>query len=463
MLVTTKNPSISFLGKSPVIGDDEIRETFCDRTLEQAEAAANAPGVSKFILNPDAHLGYGVPVGSVLVSDSHVYPAPVGVDIKCSMSLLQTDVPAEVFETVRGRVFAEVRKRVVTGAGHARPEIETDPQYLYSMGRAALQHGGRFVDAPESWLERCEDVSHGNPDPIIDRIYTFMEEVPNLYDKMLQLGTLGGGNHFLEANITEVADCPDSFGLRDGCLSFLTHCGSRGIGNILAAQQMAKLQQHFETWRIPFPGGDRSMVYAPVDSFEAESYLLDMAIGANFATANHLFINKLIADAVRAVLPGSECDLVYLVSHNIIREEVVGGRPQLVHRKGATRAFPAGHPELAGTPFADSGHPILLPGNSIDGSVVMVAAENASLTAYSVNHGAGRCLGRRQAKQTLNQESVDRGLRDADVLHSGGEHYPIDEAPDAYKDFGAVIRSVEGAGLARTTARLRPRFVLKDS
>lgn len=161
------------------------------------------------------------------------------------------------------------------------------------------------------------------------------------------------------------------------------------------------------------------------------------------------------------MFPGVKGELVYLISHNIARPEVVDGRLAWVHRKGATRAFPAGHHGLKGTPFADVGHPILLPGNPRDGSAVMVADAGAALTHYSVNHGAGRAMGRREAGRRLDQGEVDRGLRESDVL-SNCRAYPVDEAPAAYKDFDEVLRSVKLAGLASEVARLRARFVIKD-
>jgi len=162
------------------------------------------------------------------------------------------------------------------------------------------------------------------------------------------------------------------------------------------------------------------------------------------------------------VLPGTRGRLVYFISHNIARAEIVGGRPAWVHRKGATRAFPAGHPALKDTVFDQTGHPILLPGNPLGGSAVMVAEPGAALTCYSVNHGAGRAMGRKHAIRTLDQGVVDGELEGADVL-TNCRTYPKDEAPAAYKDFDEVLRSVERAGLARTVARLKARFVVKDA
>jgi tRNA-splicing ligase RtcB len=168
-----------------------------------------------------------------------------------------------------------------------------------------------------------------------------------------------------------------------------------------------------------------------------------------------------VLEAFAAVFPGVTGRLVYLISHNIARREEVQGKPMWVHRKGATRAFPAGHTELAATPFAATGHPILLPGNPQAGSAVMVADAGAGAACYSVNHGAGRAMGRKHAARTLDQAAVDRSFAECDIL-TNTRVYPLDEAPAAYKDFEEVLRSVKLAGLASEVARLQARFVIKD-
>lgn len=267
--------------------------------------------------------------------------------------------------------------------------------------------------------------------------------------------------------ITRVIDRPSAqataevFGLRDGHVSFLSHCGSRGFGNLLAQGQFKDLEKKFRDWSTPFPGDDKQLVYAPLGTPEANAYIDDMHLGANFATVNHLLINALVLEAFQEVLPGTRGGLVYFISHNIAREEVVNGNKAWVHRKGATRAVPGGHFSLAGTRFAETGHPILLPGNPRDGSVVMVAQGGAERSAWSVNHGAGRAMGRKHAARTLDQQTVDAEFDTSDIL-TNCRKYPIDEAPDAYKNFPEVLRSVEAAGLAAQVAKLQARFVIKD-
>ncbi|MGK0187454.1 MAG: hypothetical protein ACI9R3_003242 [Verrucomicrobiales bacterium] len=217
--------------------------------------------------------------------------------------------------------------------------------------------------------------------------------------------------------------CAETFGLQHGNVAFLSHCGSRGFGHDLAAGQFRDLQEFFETWGTPLPAGDKQLVYAPLGTPQADAYLDDMALGANFATVNHMLINALVLEAFQEVLPGTEGQLVYFISHNIARQEVLENKKQWVHRKGATRAFPAGHHALKETPFADTGHPILLPGNPRDGSVVMAALPGAEKSCFSVNHGAGRRMGRKAAFRALDQKAVDADFAAQDIL-TNCRNYP---------------------------------------
>lgn len=466
-----------------VIGTEAIRDTFDALTFTQALNARLAPGVSDLVLNPDAHCGYGAPVGCVLTSPSHVYPGPVGVDIKCSMSLLQLDVPADVIEdrSTRRALIDAICERVPTGAGRGQRQAPKSRRIHEQIGRIVVAEGAtknvcEMLGIPRQWRHRCEDAVHFGHDDTTDALYQRLDRLiaeghfPAFGNKIAQLGSYGGGNHFGECEVVHIADndratsVANAFGLCDGHVAFLSHCGSRGFGHHLAMGQFRTLQGMFARWNIPLPGGDRELVYAPLGTPEADAYIDDMALGANYATVNHLLINALVLEAFEQVLPGVRGELVYFVSHNIARREVVPQSNQVewVHRKGATRAFPAGHPALAQTPFASTGHPILLPGNPQAGSSVMVANEGAAASCYSVNHGAGRAMGRRHAIRTLDQKAIDASFEDHDIL-TNCRQYPRDEAPAAYKDFNEVLRSVELAGLASEVARLKARFVIKDA
>jgi tRNA-splicing ligase RtcB len=464
-----------------VIGTDAIRSGFDATCLQQAIHSRLAPGVSDVVLNPDGHAGYGAPIGCVMVSPTHIYPGPVGVDIKCSMSLLQMNLPEDAIADKRTRraIIDAIVARTPTGAGRGQRSVKKARHVDAALGFRAVTEGAsagvcEALGIPIGWATRCEDSSHVGHDGTYDALASRLEwilatqRVKNFAEKIGQLGSYGGGNHFGECEITRVVDdaarhaTADAFGLRDGHVSFLSHCGSRGFGNILAMAQFKDLEAKFEAWSTPYPSGDKKLVYAPLGTPEANAYLDDMALGANFATVNHLLINSLVLEAFQEILPGTTGHLVYFISHNIAREEVVNGGKAWVHRKGATRAVPAGHFSLRGTPFAETGHPILLPGNPRDGSVVMVANEGAAKTAWSVNHGAGRQMGRKHAARTLDQNTVNAEFDVSDIL-TNCRNYPLDEAPDAYKNFPEVLRSVESAGLASTVARLQARFVIKDS
>jgi tRNA-splicing ligase RtcB len=463
-----------------VIGTEAIRSGFDARCLEQAINSRQAPGVTDLVLNPDAHAGYGAPVGCVMVSPTHIYPGPVGVDIKCSMSLLQMNLPADAVadRRVRRALIDAIAERLPTGAGRGQACAPKSRRVGRELGKQIVTQGAsravcEALGIPPEWASRCEDSFHLGHDETADALNLRLEQLyrgPSLnqFDsKISQLGSYGGGNHFGECEIISVADnesaraTAEVFGLRDNCVGFLSHCGSRGFGHNLAMGQFRSLQNHFAQWSIPLPGSDRELVYAPLGTPEADAYIDDMSLGANYATVNHMLINALVLEAFQEILPGTTGSLIYFISHNIARREIVDNHLAWVHRKGATRAFPGGHPGLKNTPFESTGHPILLPGNPREGSVVMVASPGASKSCYSVNHGAGRCMGRKEAARRLNQKAVDQELDSCDIL-SNCRCYPIDEAPDAYKNFGEVLKSVELAGLATTVAKLKARFVIKD-
>ena len=464
-----------------VIGNDAIRETFCETTIKQIQNCKSSPGVTEVVLNPDAHLGYGAPIGCVMASPTHIYPGPVGVDIKCSMSLLQLDIDDDEIadKRIRRKLIEAICERTPTGAGKGTRSVKKGRDPDYELGKKVVTQGAsqevcEALGIPTHWAERCEDSAHFGHDGCVSTLEERLDRMLRKgYDsrflgKIQQLGSYGGGNHFGEAEkvtvnkTREAQRAAEVFGLKDGKIAFLSHCGSRGFGHDLASRQFKALETHFDKWNIPYPAGDKKLVYAPTCTPEGKAYIDDMSLGANFATVNHLLINALVLEAFQEVLPGCKGDLVYFISHNIARQEIVEGIPQWVHRKGATRAFPGGHHALEDTPFYETGHPILLPGNPRDGSVVMAALPGAEKSCYSVNHGGGRILGRKAAKRTLDQATVDRELDNHDILYNGRQ-YPLDEAPDAYKDFKEVLASVEEAQLAHQIAHLAARFVIKDA
>lgn len=459
-------------GRKPVkfVANDAILASFDDNVFEQAVNTAEAPGVDQVIVGPDGHSGYGCPVGSVVVSRDHIYPGPVGPDISCSMSYLQTDLPDEAIadKTIRRQIINAICQRIPTGMGSRKAPKARRFKPIDLSSSAILGASTTWLMAnlgiPESWIDRVENrFCHIDPERLNDRFESLDNRVKG---KLIQIGSYGGGNHFGEAQTVTIApgseDIANHFGIYGGKIGFLSHCGSRGFGFQLAAHHFKGLESHFKRWSIPFPAGERELVYAPVDSLEGQAYLMDMCLGANFAIVNHLLINSYILEAFQEVIPGVKGNLVYHISHNIGQEEIVDNVKSWVFRKGATRAFPAGHYALKDTIYKDTGHPILLPGNPEAGSRIMVGLRGAVNTAYSINHGAGRAMGRNDAKRRLNQKAVDDGLAAADIMYNG-RSYPIDEAPAAYKDFNQVCASIEEAQLAKTVATLQARFVIKDN
>lgn len=469
-----------------VIANDPIRQGFDEMCLRQIANTRRSPGVTRTVLNPDGHGGYGAPIGCVMTSPSHIYPGPVGVDIKCSMSLLQLDLPENALKDKRLRreLIEAILDRTPTGPGN-RTAKKGRGFDAAALGRRVVTEGASAgvlgeLGIPAEWASRCEDAAHTGHDGIFDALHRRLDAhlaapaqkggslgSQQFETKMRQLGSYGGGNHFGECEVVEVDDsdraraAAEVFGLKDRRVAFLSHCGSRGWGAMLADRAFRDFQAFFETWNIPLPGNDKHMVHAPLGTDLANNYLDDMALGANFATVNHMLINSLVLEAFQVVVPGCSGGLVYFISHNIARQETIGNRVEWVHRKGATRAFPAGHYALKGTPFSETGHPILLPGNPQAGSAVMVAEAGAEKSCFSVNHGAGRRMSRTAATKTLDQRRVDESFAKADILFNG-RSYPIDEAPGAYKKFDDVLDSVKQAGLASEVARLRARFVIKD-
>jgi tRNA-splicing ligase RtcB len=464
-----------------VIGTPTIRGDFDDLCVKQALNARCSPGVTDVVLNPDAHAGYGAPIGCVMVSPTHIYPGPVGVDIKCSMSLLQFELEEQAIADKRTRraLIEAILERTPTGPGRGSRAAKKARSFAPALGPRIVAEGASEgvlseLGIPTHWAQRCEDSHHLGHDHTADalrsrlELHTTGQNASAVFQsKMEQLGSYGGGNHFGECEIVHVEETDraravaEVFGLRDDNVAFLSHCGSRGWGAMLADGQFKAMQKKFADWGIPLPGNDRHMVYAPLGSPEANAYLDDMALGANFATVNHMLINALVLEAFQEVIPGVKGQLVYFISHNIARREIVNNKPAWVHRKGATRAFPAGHHALRGTLFEKTGHPILLPGNPQDGSAVMVAEAGAELSCYSVNHGAGRRMSRTAATRSFDQQQIDKSFDRADIL-TNCRNYPMDEAPRAYKDFEEVLTSVKKAGLASEVARLRARFVIKD-
>jgi tRNA-splicing ligase RtcB len=256
-----------------------------------------------------------------------------------------------------------------------------------------------------------------------------------------QLGSLGGGNHFIELQ---------SDGER---LWVMFHTGSRGFGHGLAEHFFGVAREELQLKK-----GEMDLGYFSPDSRHWRSYKNAVAAGGNFAIANRLLIGREVAKAFDETF-GEAPELVYEISHNLAQEEHhpdLFRRPVWIHRKGATRALPAGHPLLAGTRWQDSGHPVLIPGSMGDTSYVLRPLPGAARSLYSVNHGCGRRMSRTAARRSISQHAANQRMRELGVVVNAGRDVPVDESPDCYKPAEQVIRAVVDAGLARVETRLRP-------
>jgi tRNA-splicing ligase RtcB len=410
--------------------------------------ATRFPGVKLVAITPDTHYGYGVPVGCVLITDARhgaVAMGPVGYDIGCGMMSASSRVPAEEATPEKKMQFNRaVMKRVDLGAGGRSRRLgklgESEFERLVRGGAEyyVSKYGASFdrsraerhrIPVDESW--QIPWGGRGRPERGLD-----------------QLGSLGGGNHFIELQRAEP----------DGTLFVQVHTGSRGFGHGLATN-------YFDLARESRPelGADIDLGYFTPDSPHYSGYLNAVAAGGNFAILNRLIIFEQIAEAFAEVF-GRELSLIYEISHNLVQKETHPEFGQVwVHRKGATRAFPAGHPALAGTIWQDMGHPVLIPGSNKDWSYILRPLPGAERCGYSVNHGAGRKLSRGQAIRTLSQSQIDAEYRRAGVLVNTDGRVPIDEAAPCYKDSEAVIQAVTSAGLARIEHRLWPLASIKGT
>lgn len=449
----TGNKNVEVFATAPIL------ENFSDKTIKQTSNTANIAGVHKINLNADAHEGYGCPIGSVVATNSIIMLGPIGYDISCSMSYIQTDIP-------EGELTAKNSRRKVidalcnyvphgTGSKRAPKQINIDNNKYLQV----LEKGASDVELMKSlginpqWVDRLERKSlPANPELLSQKVLGRGEG---------QLGSLGSGNHFLEGEKVDIIDSnlAKAWGITQH-LGMLTHCGSRGLGHQIATEYFEKLWKYFKDKDIQIP--DRELVYAEYNSALGEKYLLSMGCAANFAIVNHLVINNAIHSALEDVFGTVQVNFVYHISHNLVQKEIVGNKEYFIHRKGATRAFPAGHPSLEKTPYYDTGHPVILPGSSIAGSSIMVGLDGNDKNFHSTPHGCGRSMGRKEAKRRLKQDYVNKAMDDADVLFNK-RNYPIDEFGEAYKNYDEVIRSVTLSGLAKEVVRLKPLFVIKGA
>jgi tRNA-splicing ligase RtcB (3'-phosphate/5'-hydroxy nucleic acid ligase) len=438
-----------------IFADRELLEAIrSDRSLEQLQNVATLPGIVEAALAmPDIHQGYGFPVGGVAateVPDGVVSPGGVGYDINCGVRLLALPLSVEELGAQREPLVHEISRAVPAGAGkHSRRLLRDGPGYLVAIGIGTLddlehtESQGRLEGAdPSAVSERARFRGAG------------------------QVGTIGSGNHFVELQrVDALFDAPAAgvFGLGVGQLTILIHSGSRGLGHQVCTDYVKRMDAVQRRYGIVLP--DRQLACAPQSSPEGCAYLAAMAAAANFAWANRHAMAHEVREAVRRVLGDEAADgtrQVYDVAHNVAKLERHGGREVCVHRKGATRALPAGSPELP-APYRGVGQPVFVPGSMGTASFVL-AGEVGSLERSfgSCCHGAGRRMSRTGARRRIGGAELRRQLEEQGiVVRCPSNRGLAEEAPFAYKDVERVVAVVERARLARRVARLRPIGVVK--
>ncbi|MGI6487625.1 MAG: RtcB family protein [Syntrophothermaceae bacterium] len=433
-----------------------------DRSLEQLAQAAELPGVVAPVLGmPDIHEGFGLPIGGVMaVTEEGVISAgAVGMDINCGVRLLRTNLAADDFDrpTLRA-LMNSIEELVPTGIGKKGRHRGTISQLFEDV----VHEGAEVVVA--AGFGRQDDL-----EVIEESGYLAGAALKHVSRRAVkrgtgQLGTLGGGNHFIEIQrVEQVFDelTAEKFGIFEGQLAVMIHTGSRGFGHQICTDYSRSQVEAAAEYGIELP--DKGLACAPVESPAGRNYYAAMACAVNFAFANRQVITADVRRAFGQVLKMSEnemgLEVVYDVAHNIAKWENHRGQRLLVHRKGATRALPPGHPDNPPA-YRDTGHPVLVPGSMGTASYVLVGTDLAAESFYSVNHGAGRTLSRRAAARSITREEFEAGM--GEVLYNTRNYRDVvDEAPQAYKDIDQVVDTLADIGLTRKIARLRPLAVIK--
>jgi tRNA-splicing ligase RtcB len=441
-----------------------LEEIVEDKTLEQLHNTTHLPGIRDHaICMPDGHQGYGFPVGGVAgidAEDGCISPGAVGYDINCGVRMLKTNL---AYADIQGReeelvdkLFANVPSGLGGGGIHdgSRDDIEA----ILERGMDwALEEGY----AVEDDLKHCEDEGY-RPDADASKVSKKAKDRGTN-----QIGSLGSGNHFLEVQrVTDIyrEDVADEFGLEPDQIVVLIHCGSRGLGHQVCTDYLREIEKTHQGLLDQLP--DKELAAAPAGSHLAEEYYGAMCAAINFAWVNRQLITHRTRRVFEQVFDRSweemEMNLLYDVAHNIAKKEyheVDGEKRELfVHRKGATRAFPAGHPDVPSA-YRDVGQPILIPGSMGAGSYVLRGGENSLAETFgSTAHGAGRLMSRTQAKQEFWGEDVQDDLREQNHVYVKAQSGATvaEEAPGVYKDVDEVVRVSDALGIGDRVARTFP-------
>jgi tRNA-splicing ligase RtcB len=434
----------------------ELLEETDEALWAQAATAASTPGAIGLYLLPDTHLGYNLPVGGVLVTEGTILQAGSGYDISCGVIYLKVDGlhASDVADWDRRLAWIrEVEKRVATGVGSDRPKLM--PRYDQRQVDEILRHGAKVlgVDA-----DLCERQFIRVPDDVdLNKIERARKKAAP------QLGSVGGGNHFVEMQVDA----------EDGSVWTMIHCGSRGYG-----WQTANHFFYAGAELRGLPKNRREESWLKADEPLGRDYWAHHNSAANYAVANRWTIVNGIQEALREVY-GTEATPYYEISHNLVQEETLvlpdgTTKRGFVHRKGSTRAFPAGHPDLKGTRWEETGHPCLIPGSMYDGAAILFPKEGAYRSGCSVNHGSGRKLSRGKARRELavRHDAIDAEMREVKRTLGGVEitgivgntkRTPLDECAHVYKDLDQVLAVLEAEGIAEIAHRLYPVANIKGT
>jgi len=437
----------------------------------QVANVAHLPGiVGPAIAMPDIHSGYGFPIGGVAAFDADtgvVSPGGVGYDINCGVRVLLSDIDREELRSHENDLIDALFRGVPSGVGSRRSDLGMTETFF----EACLVRGARAV--VEKGYGTGGDLDHIEGGGLLDGADPAHVSSRAFKRGLPQLGTLGSGNHFVEVGyVDEIYDdeIAAAMGLRSAQVTVTIHTGSRGLGHQICDEAVRSLRNDSEFKALKLP--DRQLCCAPIRSRQGQAYLSAMAAAANFAFANRQIITAMVRVSLEQTLRRHRKDtgltLLYDVAHNIAKfeEHDVDGRRRslLVHRKGATRAFPPGHPDLARVPaFQQHGQPVIVPGDMGRYSYLLVGRpRSTALTFHSSAHGAGRVMSRSKAKTSTTAGAVLEDLAGEGItIRAASKSTVVEEAPGAYKDVAQVVRALRKARIAEPVARLKPLLVVK--
>jgi tRNA-splicing ligase RtcB len=459
------NPALGMRVPARVFADAKLLgEMRRDRSLLQLANVTTLPGIHVAALGmPDMHEGYGFPVGGVAgtrLPDGAISPGGIGFDINCGVRLLSSEMGLDELAPVRTALVHEISRSIPAGFGRSGRTALTRAQ----LDRV-LEEGCRYLIG-ELGLGTRDDLAHiessgalagADAGCVSERAKTRGHD---------QLGTLGGGNHFVEVQVVdEIFDDPaaSALGLRAGQVTVLIHTGSRGLGHQVCTDYVRVMDQVMAHYGITVP--DRQLACVPFSSVEGRDYFAAMCAAANFGWCNRQAIAQRVRQVFERLLGGRpECELrlIYDVAHNTAKRERFGAVELCVHRKGATRAFGPSADELPPA-YRGVGQPVLIPGSMGTASYVLVGTDaSGEISLASACHGAGRTMSRSSAKRTVRGHELRRELEDRGIAVRCPSNAELaEEAPVAYKDVERVVDVVQKAGIARKVARLRPVGVVK--